>query len=65
MQYTTRRLVAAIVLASPLLAVTSLADTIEEIIVTADFRDIELQKMPASVTVLTAEDIRSRSAQHL
>jgi iron complex outermembrane receptor protein len=65
MQYKHRYIVAAIALASPLLSATSLANTIEETIVTADFRDIELQKMPASVTVMTADDINSRSAQHL
>lgn len=65
MQYKHRYIVAAIALASPLLSATSVANTIEETIVTADFRDIELQKMPASVTVLTADDINSRSAQHL
>ena len=65
MQYTLRHIAAAIALATPLLAATSLANTIEEIIVTGDFRDIELQKMPASVTVMTAEDIERRSAQHL
>lgn len=65
MQYTPRYIVAAIALSSPLLVTTSLANTIEETIVTADFRDIELQKMPASVTVMTADDIQSRSAQHL
>ena len=65
MQYTLRYIAAAIALATPLLAATSLANTIEEIIVTGDFRDIDLQKMPASVTVMTAEDIKRRSAQHL
>ena len=65
MHYTLRYIAAAIALATPLLAATSLANTIEEIIVTGDFRDIELQKMPASVTVMTAEDIERRSAQHL
>jgi outer membrane receptor protein involved in Fe transport len=58
-------LAAAIALAVPLLPSISLANTIEETIVTADFRDIKLQKMPASVTVMTADDIESRSAQHL
>jgi outer membrane receptor protein involved in Fe transport len=58
-------LAAANALAVPLLPSISLANTIEETIVTADFRDIKLQKMPASVTVMTADDIESRSAQHL
>jgi len=39
--------------------------SIEETIVIAYFRDIKLQKMPASVTVMTADDIASRGAQHL
>jgi iron complex outermembrane recepter protein len=65
MQNTPGCIAVAIALASPLFAAASLADTLEEIIVTADFRDIELQKMPASVTVFTAADIQNRSAQHL
>ena len=65
MQYTLRYIAGAIALATPLLAAISLANTIEEIVVTGDFRDVELQKMPASVTVMTAEDIERRSAQHL
>jgi outer membrane receptor protein involved in Fe transport len=65
MQYKHRYIVAAIALASPLLSAASVANTIEETIVTADFRDIKLQKMPASVTVMTAADIENRGAQHL
>ena len=65
MQYKHRYIVAAIALASPLLSATSLANTIEETIVTADFRDIELQKMPASVTVITADVFTRRNARHL
>ncbi|MGK0441520.1 MAG: outer membrane receptor protein involved in Fe transport, partial [Pseudohongiellaceae bacterium] len=38
---------------------------IETVIVTADFRDAELLKMPASVSVLSADVIRQRNAQHL
>ena len=60
-----RYITAAIALATPLIASTSLANAIEEIVVTGDFRDIDLQEMPASVTVITAEDIERRSAQHL
>ena len=60
-----RYITAAIALANPLIASTSLANAIEEIVVTGDFRDIDLQEMPASVTVITAEDIERRSAQHL
>ena len=65
MHFIFRYIAAAIALAIPLIASTSLANTIEEIIVTGDFRDIDLQEMPASVTVMTAEDIERRSAQHL
>jgi iron complex outermembrane receptor protein len=65
MQYKHRYIVAAIALASPLLSATSVANTIEETIVTADFRDIELQKMPASVTVITADVFTRRNARHL
>ena len=40
------------------------SETIEEIVVTAVLRDTELSKMPASITVLTEEEIRSRKTQH-
>ena len=36
------------------------SETIEEIVVTAVLRDTELSKMPASITVLTEDEIRSR-----
>ena len=40
------------------------SETIEEILVTAVLRDTELSKLPASITVLTVEDIQSRQIQH-
>ena len=39
--------------------------SLPEIIVTADFRAGELQTIPASLTVMTEELIKARSAQHL
>ena len=39
--------------------------TLEEIIVTAEFRDISLQKQAASTSVVTADAIEQRAAQHL
>lgn len=41
------------------------AEEIPEIIVTTDFRPSELQNLPASLTVLSAESIQARAAQHL
>jgi len=38
---------------------------LEEVIVSADFRPAELQSISASLTVMTDELIRARSAQHL
>jgi outer membrane receptor protein involved in Fe transport len=38
---------------------------LEEVIVTAGFRDTPLLDQPTSTTVLTGEDIRQRAAQHL
>ncbi|MEH6570831.1 MAG: TonB-dependent receptor, partial [Halioglobus sp.] len=59
----------------PLLAVTALGlatfnataeqATLEEIIVTAEFRDISLQNQAASSSVVTADAIEQRAAQHL
>ena len=37
----------------------------DEIIVTAEFRDTTLQNQPASTSVVTAEAIQQRAAQHL
>ncbi len=42
------------------------ADTVlEEVVVTAGFRDTPLLNQPASTTVLTGDEIRQRAAQHL
>ncbi len=41
------------------------ADTIEEIIVSADFRKGRIMDMPASLTVISEEEIRNRTAQHM
>ena len=40
------------------------AETIDEVVVTADFRERTVSEQPASVTVLDAEQIASRSVQH-
>ena len=42
----------------------TLGETIDEIVVTAVLRDTELSKLPASITVLTEEDIQSIQIQH-
>ena len=38
---------------------------LEEVIVTAEFRAVPLLQQPASTSVLTAQDIQQRAAQHL
>ncbi|NIS88605.1 MAG: TonB-dependent receptor plug domain-containing protein, partial [Woeseiaceae bacterium] len=40
------------------------AETIEEIVVTADFRERAAFDVPASITVLDADEIEARSVQH-
>jgi outer membrane receptor protein involved in Fe transport len=40
------------------------ADTIDEIVVTADFRGRTLRDVPASITILGSEEIESRAVQH-
>ena len=45
---------------------SSVADTqIETVVVTSDFRESELQQMPVSASVFSAEMIQQRNAQHL
>lgn len=53
--------------ASAVFATTSFAtaDTIEEIIVTADFRDGKVMEVPASLTIVGQQEIRERTAQHM
>jgi outer membrane receptor protein involved in Fe transport len=58
-------LAAAIALAAPLLPSTSLANTIEEVIVTADFRDANVMTIGSSVTVITEDAFARRNAKHL
>ena len=41
------------------------AETIEEVIVTSDFRSSQLQTIPASLSVVTEEVIQARAAQHI
>jgi len=40
------------------------ADTIDEIVVTADFRERVASELPASITVLDSEEIESMAVQH-
>ena len=44
--------------------ITALADTIDEVIVTADFRERSASELPASVTVFDAKQIEERAVQH-
>ena len=52
----------ALALTAPVMAQPS---ALEEIIVTAEFRDTALLEQPTSTTVLTSQTIRARAAQHL
>ena len=62
MKPTPAMLALALSLAPPALGAEAV---LEEVIVTAGFRDTPLLDQPSSTTVLTGEDIRQRSAQHL
>ncbi len=57
-----------VVLALPLIALGAEPETdpvVPEIIVTGEFREPELSSIPASVSVLTEQDIVARNAHHL
>ncbi len=41
------------------------SDTLQEIVVTATFHDLDILKVPASLSVIDADTIRGRTAQHL
>ena len=47
-----------------LLVATASAETIDEIIVSADFRERSASEMPVSVTVFDADQISARAVQH-
>ncbi len=52
------------ILASLLLSTTATAQAIEEIIVTADFRERRASEIPASVTTLDAREVEQHAVQH-
>ena len=54
-------------MSSALLSVPTLAQTpqLEEILVTAEFRDIALQSQVGSTTIINERELRERAAQHL
>ncbi|GGI84500.1 TonB-dependent receptor [Shewanella gelidii] len=51
-------------LSSPVSAVSAAESEIERILVTADFRAIEIEKAPSSVTVIDQQQIEDEGAQH-
>lgn len=55
---------AVLLISSMLPPVVSAQDTIDEIVVTADFRGRTANELPASVTVLDAEQIQALAVQH-
>ena len=55
---------AVLLISSMLPPVVSAQDTIDEIVVTADFRGRTTSELPASVTVLNAEQIKALAVQH-
>ncbi|MBT4522881.1 MAG: TonB-dependent receptor [Halieaceae bacterium] len=52
-------------LTASVLSAPSPALELPEIVVTAEFRDINLQDQPASASILSGDDIQQRAAQHL
>ena len=65
MKYTSNTwLCAALFIAIALTSVGRAADKIDEIIVSADFRERAASQLPASVTVLDSEQIESMAVQH-
>ena len=55
----------ALTLISPVVSATSENDNIEKITVLGDYRKVNVQNTPSSLSVLTQEDISLRSAQNL
>ena len=53
------------IILSVLASVSAAEQTIEEIIVTSDFRDLTLLETTASITILDSNKISQRNAKHL
>lgn len=54
----------AVLLFLPLLATQAGAETLDEIVVTADLRGRKIEELPASASVLTKDDVESLATQH-
>ena len=68
MSMTTRCTVTALataILTTPLPLLAAADDVLEEVIVTANFRDTQLRDLAGSVSVVTQSTINERAAQHL
>ena len=46
-------------------AVTDTQAELDTVVVTADFRDAQLQQIPEAVSVMSSEQLQARSAEHL
>ena len=57
-------LLRTVALASAFLPAGLADGAIEEIIVNADFRDVKLMQIPASLSVVSSETIAARNARH-
>ena len=55
----TRLSALAAIAAAPLPTALAQSDSLEEIVVTADFRESRIEKLPISVTVLDREQLRT------
>ena len=56
---------ASIVLSPCLYAQTPAADTLEEVVVSARFREEPLQKTPLAITAITGESLELRNASNV
>ncbi|MEP6389292.1 MAG: TonB-dependent receptor [Halioglobus sp.] len=61
------RILSAAILSSTLISVSTLAQTpqLEEVLVTAEFRDVALQDQVGSTTIIGQDELHERAAQHL
>ena len=62
-RFTRLTALAAVATASPLYAFAQ-SDGLEEIVVTADFRESRIEELPVSVTVLDREELKATTQQH-
>ncbi|HEX7237859.1 MAG TPA: TonB-dependent receptor [Gammaproteobacteria bacterium] len=64
MSFVPARLALAAIAAAPAQLVLAQSETLEEIVVTADFRESRIEELPISVTVLDREELKATTQQH-